>query len=97
MKLEKEIEQYIEKYGDDLYDNGSIDIILDMRDAIIGRISKIRRQELMQSYLDKRTNDKPKEEEEYQETEYYEYLITKKIQLEEELSTINKELLHLML
>jgi len=95
MKLEKEIEHYIEKYGDELYDNGTIEIILDTRDAIITQISKIRRDELMRSYLERRTNEPTNENQEPTNTNstyYYEYLLTKKSQLEEDLSKINEEL-----
>jgi hypothetical protein len=93
MKLEKEIEHYIEKYGDELYDNGTIEIILDTRDAIITQISKIRRDELMRSYLERRTNNKTEPTNKFQDpTYYYEYLLTKKSQLEEDLSKVNEEL-----
>jgi hypothetical protein len=75
-----------------------VEDLLDIRDTIITRLSQLRREEMMLTYLDEPL---PKiiiptiEEQENQNKEqnkYYKDLLQKKNQLEAELQKINKEL-----
>jgi paraquat-inducible protein B len=97
MKLEKQIDEYLEKYEKQLEDE-MVEDLLDIRDTIITRLSQLRREEMMLTYLDEPL---PKiiiptiEEQENQNKEqnkYYKDLLQKKNQLEAELQKINKEL-----
>jgi hypothetical protein len=94
MKIEKQIEEYIKQNEQILFQNGTIEDVLDIRDAIITRISRLRREELLKSYTEEPEEGKSKkrESERYQIQQYY-CLIEKKIQLERELYEINNELL----
>ena len=96
MKLEKQIDEYLEKYEKQLEDE-MVEDILDIRDTIITRLSQLRREEMMMTYLE---TSIPKiiiptiEEQEKQENQnqYYKDLLQKKNQLEAELQKINNEL-----
>jgi hypothetical protein len=100
MKLENQIEEYINQNEQILFQNGTIEDVLDIRDAIITRISQLRREELLKSYTEEREKREEGKSEEstskksktYQIQQYY-CLIEKKIQLERELHAINNELL----
>jgi hypothetical protein len=100
MKIENQIEEYIKQNEQILFQNGTIEDVLDIRDAIITRISQLRREELLKSYTEEREKreepEKPEESKSksktYQIQQYY-CLIEKKIQLERELHAINNELL----
>jgi hypothetical protein len=89
MKLENQIEEYIKQNEQILFQNGTIEDVLDIRDAIITRISRLRREELLKSYTEKLEEGKSGSD---QIQQYY-CLIEKKIQLERELHAINNELL----
>ncbi len=97
MKLEKQIDEYLEKYEKQLEDE-MVEDILDIRDTIITRLSQLRREEMMMTYLE---TPLPKiiistiEEQENQnqnQNQYYKDLLQKKNQLEAELQKINNEL-----
>jgi len=100
MKIENQIEEYIKQNEQILFQNGTIEDVLDIRDTIITRISQLRREELLKSYTEEREKreepEKPEESKSksktYQFQKYY-CLIEKKIQLERELHAINNELL----
>ena len=96
MKIENQIEEYIKQNEQILFQNGTIEDVLDIRDAIITRISQLRREELLKSYTEEREEGKREEgknkSKTYQFQQYY-CLIEKKIQLERELHAINNELL----
>ena len=51
MKLEKQIDEYLEKYEEQLEDE-MVEDILDIRDTIITRLSQLRREEMMMTYLE---------------------------------------------
>ena len=95
MKIENQIEEYIKQNEQILFQNGTIEDVLDIRDAIITRISRLRREELIKSDTEER--EKPEELEECKsgsdQIQQYYCLIEKKIQLERELHEINNELL----
>ena len=97
MKLEKQIDEYLEKYEKQLEDE-MVEDILDIRDTIITRLSQLRREEMMMTYLE---TSIPKiiiptiEEQDSQnqnQNQYYKDLLQKKNQLEAELQKINNEL-----
>ena len=101
MKIENQIEEYIKQNEQILFQNGTIEDVLDIRDAIITRISQLRREELLKSYTEEQEErEKPEKQEKreegksktYQFQQYY-CLIEKKIQLERELHEINNKLL----
>ncbi len=91
MKIENQIEEYIRQNEQILFQNGTIEDVLDIRDAIITRISQLRREELLKSYTEEGTSKK--NESETNQIQQYYCLIEKKIQLERELHAINNELL----
>ena len=110
MKLENQIEEYIKQNEQILFQNGTIEDVLDIRDAIITRISRLRREELLKSYTEanqsnkqsnnkqsnnKQSNNKQSNNNQNNNKQYY-CLIEKKIQLERELYAINNELLVLV-
>jgi len=97
MKLEKQIDEYLEKYEKQLEDE-MVEDLLDIRDTIITRLSQLRREEMMRTYLE---TPLPKiiiptiEEQDSQnqnQNQYYKDLLQKKNQLEAELQKINNEL-----
>ena len=95
MKLEKQIDEYLEKYEKQLEDE-MVEDILDIRDTIITRLSQLRREEMMMTYLE---TSIPKiiiptieEQENQNQNQYYKDLLQKKNQLEAELQKINNEL-----
>ena len=90
MKLENQIEEYIKQNDQILFQNGTIEDVLDIRDAIITRISRLRREELLKSYTENPEEDKS------EDIQQYYCLIEKKIQLERELHAINNKLLVLV-
>jgi hypothetical protein len=92
MKIENQIEEYIKQNEQILFQNGTIEDVLDIRDAIITRISQLRREELLKSYTEKPEESKS----ETNQIQQYYCLIKKKIQLERELHAINNELLVLV-
>ena len=106
MKLEKQIDEYLEKYEKQLEDE-MVEDILDIRDTIITRLSQLRREEMMMSYLEERKTPIPKiitplievqytqnkeQENKDNQRQYYKNLLQNKKQLEAELQKINKEL-----
>ena len=94
MKIENQIEEYIKQNEQILFQNGTIEDVLDIRDAIITRISRLRREELLKSYTETGKNkSEGKSESENNQIQQYYCLIEKKIQLERELHAINNELL----
>lgn len=99
MKIENQIEEYIKQNEQILFQNGTIEDVLDIRDAIITRISRLRREELIKSYTEEPEEGKSGSEEsksKNDQTQQYYCLIEKKIQLERELHAINNELLVLV-
>lgn len=92
MKIENQIEEYINQNEQILFKNGTIEDVLDIRDTIITRISRLRREELIKSYTEEREKPEERKSEIYQIQQYY-CLIEKKIQLERELHAINNEIL----
>ena len=96
MKIENQIEEYINQNEQILFQNGTIEDVLDIRDAIITRISRLRREELLKSYTETGKNKSESESKsgsENNQIQQYYCLIEKKIQLERELHAINNELL----
>jgi len=95
MKLEKQIDEYLEKYEKQLEDE-MVEDLLDIRDTIITRLSQLRREEMMMSYLEtpipKIIIPTIEEQENQNQNQYYKDLLQKKNQLEAELQKINKEL-----
>jgi hypothetical protein len=97
MKLEKQIDEYLEKYDKQLEDE-MIEDILDIRDTIITRLSQLRREEMMMTYLE--TQPPPTMTSKHEEPDnnnqpqvsHYQNLLQKKNELESELQKINKEL-----
>ena len=96
MKIENQIEEYIKQNEQILFQNGTIEDVLDIRDAIITRISRLRREELLKSYTEtgkNKSESEGKSGSENNQIQQYYCLIEKKIQLERELHAINNELL----
>jgi len=93
MKLEKQIDEYLEKYETQLEDE-MIEDILDIRDTIITRLSQLRREEMMMTYLEtpKPMTSKNEEPDKNKQVSHYQNLLQKKNELETELQKINKEL-----
>jgi hypothetical protein len=93
MKLEKQIDEYLEKYEKQLEDE-MIEDILDIRDTIITRLSQLRREEMMMTYLETPipTTSKNEEQDNNNQVSHYQNLLQKKNELEAELQKINKEL-----
>jgi hypothetical protein len=93
MKLEKQIDEYLEKYETQLEDE-MIEDILDIRDTIITRLSQLRREEMMMTYLETPipTTSKNEEPDKNNQVSHYQNLLQKKNELETELQKINKEL-----
>ena len=95
MKLEKQIDEYLEKYEEQLEDE-MVEDILDIRDTIITRLSQLRREEMMMTYLEtplpKIIISTIEEQENQNQNQYYKDLLQKKNQLEAELQKINNEL-----
>jgi len=93
MKLEKQIDEYLEKYETQLEDE-MIEDILDIRDTIITRLSQLRREERMMTYLETPIPMPSKNEEldNNNQVSHYQNLLQKKNELEAELQKINKEL-----
>lgn len=89
MKIENQMEEYIKQNEQILFQNGTIEDILDIRDTIIKRISQLRREEQIKSYTEEGKSKN------YKIQQYY-CLIEKKNRLEKELHEINNELLVLV-
>jgi len=83
-----------------------VEDLLDIRDTIITRLSQLRREEMMLTYLDEplpkiiiptieeqeTQNQNQNENQNQNQNQYYKDLLQKKNQLEAELQKINKEL-----
>ena len=105
MKLEKQIDEYLEKYEKQLEDE-MVEDILDIRDTIITRLSQLRREEMMMTYLETplpkiiistieeqdTQNQNQNQNKNQNQNQYYKDLLQKKNQLEAELQKINNEL-----
>ena len=99
MKLEKQIDEYLEKYEKQLEDE-MVEDLLDIRDTIITRLSQLRREEMMLTYLETplpkiiipTIEEQDSQNQNQNQNQYYKDLLQKKNQLEAELQKINNEL-----